>query len=207
MGAEKAKTDRRAVYTQKIIKDTLLEMLEQTSFDKITVAALCRRAGLNRSTFYLHYRDMPAVFEALLDDAIATLDSLVEHLTLICEGRERQCMNPFSQATKEKYHVIFQDDTLTGRLLDKLAGRFRHEIVQEFTTDGKLSPRQAEALFLFQLSGSFAVSRRMRDCEGEEWDELRRAMDTFIRDGFQRYFGATAGKIGPGCSAAGSAAP
>lgn len=45
------KEDRRTRYTKNIIKDTLLELMHQKSFDKITVTELCRKAEINRGTF------------------------------------------------------------------------------------------------------------------------------------------------------------
>ena len=36
----------------------LLELLEEKELTYITVKELCKRAGVNRSTFYLHYETM-----------------------------------------------------------------------------------------------------------------------------------------------------
>ena len=49
------KQDPRTVQTKALIKQTLLAMLKKTVFDKITVSELCKIAGINRGTFYLHY--------------------------------------------------------------------------------------------------------------------------------------------------------
>lgn len=35
--------------------EALLELLEKKDFDYITVKEICKKAGVNRSTFYLHY--------------------------------------------------------------------------------------------------------------------------------------------------------
>lgn len=70
------KTDRRASYTQKVIKDALLELLGQTPYEKITVAALCRQAEITRATFYLHYLSLDAVLNELLDEAVAVADKV-----------------------------------------------------------------------------------------------------------------------------------
>ncbi|MBR2667590.1 MAG: TetR/AcrR family transcriptional regulator [Oscillospiraceae bacterium] len=184
------KTDRRTVYTKALIKDTLLAMLEEMSFDRVTVAGLCRRAELNRSTFYLHYEDMPAVFEELLDDAMSGVTDLLAHLSLIFRG-EDCCAGstPFClKIRNEKYRVLFTDDALTGRILGKLAAQHRDGAVQSFTESSDLTPAQAEALFLFQISGCFAVARRMMSLDDPGWAEIRRVLDQFIRDGFGRYF-------------------
>lgn len=53
-----------ALYTKKLIMTTFQEMLAEMPFDKITVSALVKRAGVSPNTFYYHYQDI----YALLDD-------------------------------------------------------------------------------------------------------------------------------------------
>ena len=36
----------------------LLSLLEKKSFEYITISEICDRAGVNRSTFYLHYENV-----------------------------------------------------------------------------------------------------------------------------------------------------
>ena len=183
------KTDRRTIYTKNLIKDTLLNMLEKTSFDHITVAALCRQAEINRSTFYLHYQDLPAVFDELLKDALAGTNDLLEHLSFICRNEGACCTEPFCQKVqKEKYRVLFLDDTLTGRILTTLAGQFQERAVRAFTAGGKLSAEQAQALFLFQISGCLAVSKHAVRTGCTDFAPIRETLDLFIRDGFRRWF-------------------
>ena len=64
------KTDRRTIYTRNTIKDALLELLADTTFDRITVTALCKQAEITRATFYLHYDNLDEVLNELLDDAL-----------------------------------------------------------------------------------------------------------------------------------------
>lgn len=51
------KQDRRIVRTKKEIKQAFISLLEEKSFDSITVRDLTERANINRGTFYLHYLD------------------------------------------------------------------------------------------------------------------------------------------------------
>ena len=53
-----------ALYTKKMIMTTFGEMLEEMPFDKITVAALVKRAGISPNTFYYHYQDIYALLDA-----------------------------------------------------------------------------------------------------------------------------------------------
>ena len=60
------KTDRRVLYTKMFLKESLLELMKEKPVDKITPTELCRRAGINRNTFYTHYytpRDVLAEIE------------------------------------------------------------------------------------------------------------------------------------------------
>ncbi|MBP5631164.1 MAG: TetR/AcrR family transcriptional regulator [Clostridia bacterium] len=45
-------------YTASLMDEALLLLLEQKDYDAITVKEICQKAGVNRSTFYLHYESM-----------------------------------------------------------------------------------------------------------------------------------------------------
>ena len=51
--------------TDRDITEAFLSLLQEKSFEKITVSELIERAMVNRSTFYQHYVDKYAVLEAL----------------------------------------------------------------------------------------------------------------------------------------------
>lgn len=50
------KEDLRVSRTKQQLKDALLSILRIKPISRITVTELCRKAGLNRNTFYSHYR-------------------------------------------------------------------------------------------------------------------------------------------------------
>ena len=47
--------NRRVRMTKRLMKDALLELLEQTELSGISVTAVCQAADVNRSTFYNYY--------------------------------------------------------------------------------------------------------------------------------------------------------
>lgn len=51
------KKDRRIIKTKKAIRNALVGLIEEKSFEAITVTDLTERADVNRGTFYLHYED------------------------------------------------------------------------------------------------------------------------------------------------------
>jgi AcrR family transcriptional regulator len=53
--------DPRAERTRARLREALLEECAQRPLEEVSVAALVRRAGLGRATFYLHYTDLRAL--------------------------------------------------------------------------------------------------------------------------------------------------
>ena len=44
--------------TAKLMDEALIRLLEKKNYEFITVKEICTKAGVNRSTFYLHYETM-----------------------------------------------------------------------------------------------------------------------------------------------------
>ncbi|MEU6805350.1 TetR/AcrR family transcriptional regulator [Streptomyces neyagawaensis] len=59
--------DPRAARTRAKLREALLDECARRPLDEVSVAALVRRAGVGRATFYVHYADL----EALAVDACA----------------------------------------------------------------------------------------------------------------------------------------
>lgn len=53
-----------ANFTKKAILQTFEEMLEHTSFNKITVSDLIAQCGISSNTFYYHYHDIYDLLDA-----------------------------------------------------------------------------------------------------------------------------------------------
>lgn len=53
------KESRRVACTKKLIKESLLALLEESPLEEITIISLCSKAGVNRATFYRYY-SLPA---------------------------------------------------------------------------------------------------------------------------------------------------
>lgn len=69
------KQDARVRYTQKVLKEALLQLLEQKPVNRITVKEVCERAGLNRATFYTHYADCFDLLESIEQDLLQDFEA------------------------------------------------------------------------------------------------------------------------------------
>ncbi len=51
------KMDQRVRLTRNLLKNALVQLMQEQHISKISVRALCEVADINRSTFYVHYND------------------------------------------------------------------------------------------------------------------------------------------------------
>ena len=57
------KQESKYQYTASLMDEALLLLLEQKDYEFITVKEVCQKAGVNRSTCYLHYESMNDLLE------------------------------------------------------------------------------------------------------------------------------------------------
>jgi AcrR family transcriptional regulator len=69
--------------TQKLLREALIELIEQRGFDALTIGELTERAMVSRAAFYRNYQDKYALVEQIFEEAMSALLTAVEEL-----GRE-----------------------------------------------------------------------------------------------------------------------
>lgn len=184
------KLDRRAVYTEKTIKDAFLRVKRTKEYGAITVADICREASISRGTFYAHFSNITEVLDSLLDDALANMNYLREYLSASGSVKQAQCAYPFCRFVREnrELHCILFDDSLGYMVIQKLALLYKDEFIQEIQCKAKkLSEREAEVLFYFQINGCFAVSKQYSSLTNTEWCPVQHIIDSFIKAGIDSF--------------------
>lgn len=72
------KGNRRILYTKNIIKESLIELLENKEIHEVTVTDICKKADINRGTFYSHYKDAFDLLQSMEDELF---DQVIVYLT------------------------------------------------------------------------------------------------------------------------------
>lgn len=62
------KKDLRVLKTQKLIKESLLELLKSNSLKDISVTEICEHAFVNRVTFYDHFSNKEQLLNSIIED-------------------------------------------------------------------------------------------------------------------------------------------
>ncbi len=85
-GLSSQKTDRRILRTREVLGDALVNLILEKPFDSITVQDVLDRAGVSRSTFYVHYGDKN---DLLLSDADEFFQGMATALSRRRESSDR----------------------------------------------------------------------------------------------------------------------
>lgn len=57
--------DIRIKRTKKMLENALFELMKDKPVEKITPTELCRKATVNRNTFYSHYSSVTELYESI----------------------------------------------------------------------------------------------------------------------------------------------
>ena len=71
--------DKRVIRTRKNLNKALVELLKEKPLTKITVSELCDMAMINRSTYYLHYKDAHDQYEQLEESLYREFIDTMDH--------------------------------------------------------------------------------------------------------------------------------
>lgn len=106
-------------FTKEIIAKTFTELLDEKPMSKITVKDIVERCGVNRNTFYYHFRDIPDVVEFILkkkwDEILETpqekasiLECMEEMAALIRENRKLM-LNVYRSVKRDTFLIYMND--------------------------------------------------------------------------------------------------
>ncbi len=77
---------QRSTQTKNSITDAATLLFARDGFESTTVAGICERAGVSKGAFYYHFESKEAVFLALIDTWLATLERTLTEVTFQAEN-------------------------------------------------------------------------------------------------------------------------
>ncbi len=180
------KSESKYFNTAKKMDKALISLLEEKSFEYITVSEICKKANVNRSTFYLHYENTVDLLNEtarfLIDDFISYFNvdtknitnkfketSLVE-LNFISD----EYLHPYLSYIKENKRVFttvlsHADSFGFNEVFQRLYENVFNPILERF--DYPLADRKY--VMMFYLNGITAVvTEWLKDGCGKTIDEV-----------------------------------
>ena len=160
---QNAKADRRVLYTKMFLRESLLDLMKEKPVDKITPTELCRRAQINRNTFYKHYYTARDVLEEIETEfSSQIIESLSNRFS--AENIDiPQMLNEICRIIYEKqdFCKILLSENGDAAFLESVITLGKNVIIQGWQKAGVSLPEdQMDMFFSFIISGSIALIRK-----------------------------------------------
>ena len=106
-------------FTKEIIAKTFTEILDEKPMSKVTVRDIVERCGVNRNTFYYHFRDIPDVVEFVLkrkwdeiqeapQEKNSILECMEEMASLVRDNRKLM-LNVYKSVKRDTFLIYMND--------------------------------------------------------------------------------------------------
>ena len=99
--------------TKLVIRAAMLKLLDQKPLKQITVRDIVSECGINRNTFYYHYRDIPALMETIIQEqadqlisqfpTVATVEDCLNTIVSFALAHKRPVLHIYSAVNRDLY--------------------------------------------------------------------------------------------------------
>lgn len=184
--------DRRVRMTKAAIRNSFIKRMAQQPIAKISVKSICEDAGINRSTFYAHYRDQYDLLRKVQQEVVAEIREYIAGktftddaavtvpvLTQVLEyARENAAL--FQVLLNEDGDMTFQNDLMVIA---------QDQMLKEIRTDSNLSPQTAKYLQRFAISGIMSVVEAwVENGTPEEPEQLAETITKLLFQGMPAFY-------------------
>lgn len=155
--------DRRVLYTKMFLKEALLELMREKPIDRITPTELCRKAEINRNTFYAHYYSTRDVLREIEDEFSA---QIIESLSNRFSAENidiSQMLNEICRIIYEKrdFCKILLSENGDSAFFERTIMLGKSVIIDGWRKEGvRLSDEQMDMFFAYIVNGSIALIRK-----------------------------------------------
>lgn len=164
------KNETKYLATARLMNEALFLLLEKKNYEFITVKEICEKAGVNRSTFYLHYETMEDLLTESLEYIIEKRNSMYSEQEVLDREEIENCsldelvlitpsyILPYLQFVKENIRIfnaaLSQPKTLRVRtIFNQLFDDYITHIMARFD----IPEKDRRYMLTYYLSGINAV--------------------------------------------------
>ena len=160
---KKIKHDLRYIKTEKAIRKTFHELLQEKDISRITVKELTERAEINKTTFYAHYETLPDLVNTLETENINYIINNLDQVQLLYTNPDLFIDNLYHNLKDCNIAKISQNGNKNVVFLQKLKERIEKELEEQ-----QIHPedyKKIVALLLFVFHGIIGIANADIDDE------------------------------------------
>ena len=113
--------DARKRYTQLVLKQSFLTLLQEKPVNKITVKEVCALAQLNRATFSAHYSDCFALLECIENELIAAFEKSLRYISSFDVTALIEAIYDMVEQNRDACRVLILGNTSSTILMKMIA--------------------------------------------------------------------------------------
>lgn len=154
----KSHEDRRVLRSKRAIREALIELLRDKALRDITTTELCRKADINRNTFYTHYKSPFDVFEEIQEQYSSEIKEAMRGVAS-SSLYEVMCAVLATMKNKPAFSLLASQgaDLFTG-MRQEFVKMARESLFEEWgSEESRVSDEAMERTFTFITSGNSAV--------------------------------------------------
>ncbi len=152
------KNNRRTLVTKRILKEAMLELLQEKALSKITIKEICERSEMSRSTFYLHYQDPFALFKEIeLEELARTAQVLNDLKDPLGTAKSIQAFLEYVKSNRDSFGLLLcqTDNSEFQRMIMEGVEKLVKSKIPEMLEDNL-----ADYRFAFIMHGSLQTIKR-----------------------------------------------
>lgn len=176
-----------AQHTKRVIREGFLSLLNENSFDKITVLDIANRSSVNRNTFYYYYADI----YALVDDVLRveteriremnitpdTWQEAYKQVTTFARGNQKAIYNLYNSQNRDRLEAYLYDILLVGM----------ESFVRREAEDIPCEEQDIRALAVFYASALLGLTTQwLRNGMTEDMDAYVEHLGTLLEGNIRR---------------------
>ena len=150
--------------------EALITLLEKKDFEYITIKEICEAAGVNRSTFYLHYENTSELLQEttryIIDKHLAYYEVDMQHITLRFDACKREELLFISDEYLSPYLTFIKDNQRLFKVsikqfhsmhMDEVYGKMFEHIFSPILARFFVPEVERAYVMKFYLTGIFAI--------------------------------------------------
>ncbi len=149
------KEDRRTLYTKSVLKQSLLELMQAKPVSKISVSDICKKADINRNTFYRYYYGPENLLYTIEEEFFDVVKISLDDINDINLMSRELCL--LIKENKELSLIIFSDQgdaSFLKKIIQYEREKFLNEWIQHIKPE---KVKLIKKMYRFSEGGMIAI--------------------------------------------------
>lgn len=148
--------NRRVKMTKRMMKEALIDLMDQKPLEKITVTEICKSADVNRSTFYAYYEDISALMLEIENEVLEHVTIYADNFNDYSDKRMLEVFEEFFNYVKDNAKVFralvirHDNSNFNRRMLDTVMDKYKMSLEH----NGELP---AKYTYIYSVSGVIGI--------------------------------------------------